>query len=65
MFPKLEVYFNGNNEEILKDLGALIVLLTCLVLIGLGHNGYIQATGLVAVGYYFRKRGEMYDRRRR
>lgn len=40
----------------MRDIIALLVLTACFILIGLGHNGWIQGVAAVIVGYYFSKR---------
>lgn len=39
-----------------KDVIALVILLAIFILIGLGHNGWLQGIGAVIIGYYFSKR---------
>jgi len=39
-----------------RDIIAIIVLIAVFVLIGLGHNSYLQGIAAVIIGYYFSKR---------
>lgn len=39
-----------------RDIIAVLVLIAIFVLIGLGHNGWLQGIGAVIIGYYFSKR---------
>ena len=39
-----------------RDIIAFICLAAIFVLIGLGHNGWLQGIGAVIIGYYFSKR---------
>ena len=39
-----------------RDIIAALVILGIFVLIGLGHNGWLQGIGAVIIGYYFSKR---------
>ena len=58
----IEKYYNGSRaDEIIKDVGALLIVLFCLILIGRGVDGYVTALCTFAVGYYFRKRFEVKD----
>lgn len=39
-----------------RDIIGFLTLAACFILIGLGHNGWIQGVAAVIVGYYFSKR---------
>lgn len=39
-----------------RDIIAFISLIAIFILIGMGHNGWLQGVGAVIIGYYFSKR---------
>ena len=39
-----------------KDIIAFTVLIAIFILIGFGHDGWLQGIGAVIIGYYFSKR---------
>ena len=39
-----------------RDIIALLVLIACFILIGMGKDGFVQGTAILIIGYYFSKR---------
>lgn len=39
-----------------RDVIAVICLIACFILIGLGINSFVQAAAILIIGYYFSKR---------
>ena len=39
-----------------RDIIAVVSLIIIFVLIGLGHDGWLQGVGALIIGYYFSKR---------